>query len=173
MNQLEIDFEGLYVRYEKMLKGIVRSIIHDPFLTEDIVQDTFVKAYQKLETLTHSDRAGAWLSMIARRTAIDYLRKEKKNEAYLIENFYEYTASPQPSIDQIVDNAELIEKMYDCVNEWDDARRQVFLLKAFHGMKDEDISNQLHIKLGTVKTWIHRSRRLLKTELVNHQRQLA
>jgi RNA polymerase sigma factor (sigma-70 family) len=173
MNQLELEFEGLYFRYEKMLKGIVRSIIHDPFLTEDVVQDTFIKAYQKLGTLTHSDRAGAWLSMIARRTAIDYLRKEKKNDAYPVEDFYEYTASGQLSIDQIVEHTVLLEKMYDCVNEWDDAKRQVFLLKALHGMKDEDISDQLHIKLGTVKTWIHRSRKLLKTELVNHQRQLA
>ncbi|WP_108670729.1 RNA polymerase sigma factor [Peribacillus acanthi] len=173
MNQHELEFEGLYVRYEKMLKGIVRSIIHDPFLTEDIVQDTFIKAYQKMETLTHSDKMGAWLSMIARRTAIDYLRKEKKTEAYFVEDFYEYTASPQPSIDQIVENSDLLEKMYDCVNEWDASKRQVFLLKALHGMKDEDISDHMHIKLGTVKTWIHRSRRLLRTELVNKKRQLA
>ncbi|MBA9024808.1 MULTISPECIES: RNA polymerase sigma factor [Bacillaceae] len=164
-NDLDDHFAALYQQYSKKLNRIVYQMTKDAFLAEDIVQETFIKAFSKMETIIDSEKIGAWLTVIAKRTAIDCLRKEKRNSICPIEDTENFVEFLNQSIEQKAELMELIEAVHLQINGWDPDKRKVFVLKSFHGLKEEEISQQMAIKTGTIKTWIFRSRKCLKEQL--------
>lgn len=79
-----IDFNELFRTYSRRLHRLAFSYTRDSFLAEDVVQETFIKAYKKLDTIVDSTKIGAWLSAITARTAIDLLRMEKRKCSRLV-----------------------------------------------------------------------------------------
>ncbi|MGE8081160.1 RNA polymerase sigma factor [Peribacillus loiseleuriae] len=162
---LDDDFAEVYQRYSKMLFQIVYKMTKDSFLAEDIVQETFIKAYSKIETIIDSEKIGAWLIVTAKRTAIDYLRKENRYLISPLEDGQLFVESINNSVEQAAEFMEIMEAVQLQISGWDSDKRKVFLLKSFHGLKEEEISQQMNIKTGTIKTWIFRSRKCLKEQL--------
>src|SRR4051795_4092130 len=80
-----IDFSELYRLFYKRLFYIGYSITRDLHIAEDVVQETFIKAMKKIETIEEESKIGAWLSVIATRTAIDFVRRERNKKPILME----------------------------------------------------------------------------------------
>ena len=74
-------FEELYEMYHQSISGVVYSVVRDQTITQDLVQEVFVKAWKNAESYsTEKGRFFTWLLNIARNTAIDELRsKSHKN----------------------------------------------------------------------------------------------
>lgn len=81
-NKNEIAFEQLYNMYCKSIHGIIYSIVHDDEISEELVTDVFMKAWNNAESYSKDKgRFFTWLLNIARNTAIDKLRsKSFKNK---------------------------------------------------------------------------------------------
>jgi RNA polymerase sigma factor (sigma-70 family) len=75
-------FEILAKQHESMLLAYVLSLVSDPQLAEDIAQDTFVIAYQKIATLRKPESFGPWLRGIARLEVFTVLRKRGKEISF-------------------------------------------------------------------------------------------
>ncbi|KMY42780.1 RNA polymerase sigma factor [Peribacillus loiseleuriae] len=158
-------FAEMYQRYSKKLYKMIFNMTKDAFLAEDIVQETFIKAFCKMETIIDSEKIGAWLTVIAKRTAIDYLRKENRYLISPLEDGQLFVETINNSVEQAAEFMEIMEAVQLQISGWDSAKRNVFLLKSFYGLKEEEISQQMNIKTGTIKTWIFRSRKCLKEQL--------
>ena len=76
MNDLDA-YEILIREHEQMLQSYLLVMVHDPSLAEDLAQQAFVQAYQKLSTLKKKESFAAWLRTIARNLAINELRHRK------------------------------------------------------------------------------------------------
>jgi RNA polymerase sigma factor (sigma-70 family) len=161
-----IDFDQLFTMYSRRLHYIAYSVIKDRYLAEDVVQETFIKAYKKIDTIEDIEKVGAWLSAIAARTAIDFLRSEKRKNLVLtdesiMEQMNGYCATSmntEEEVDTLLFKEELNRSMEQLSSEY----QEVLVLKVDHGLKENEIASLLQLKSATVKTRLYRARKKLK-----------
>ncbi|MBN6206851.1 RNA polymerase sigma factor [Ralstonia pickettii] len=80
-----INFTEIYSIHYHRLVQIGYSITKDIQLAEDVVQETFIKAIKRIDSIQDKGKLPAWLSVIAKRTAIDMIRSEQKKKGILME----------------------------------------------------------------------------------------
>ncbi|MBO0959796.1 RNA polymerase sigma factor [Neobacillus sp. MM2021_6] len=160
----KIDFSEVYRMYYKRLFHISYSITRDLHLAEDVVQETFIKAMKKVETIEEEKKMGAWLSVIATRTAIDYVRSERKKHATLMEeDMLECLGTEMmQNVEEEVELASFQEQVNAAIATLTTEYQAVLNLKLLHGLKEYEIASVLDIKPSTVKTRIYRARKQLK-----------
>ncbi len=146
---IQKDNEAFEVIYENTKKGVfsmIISIVNNKAATEDLMQDTYMKMIQKIHQYKRGKNFYAWLLQIAKNTALDYYRKEKKN----------IVLDPQ-------DNSYIFEKetrddnyyaVYDMIKPLEENEKEVVLLRVVSDMKFKDIAKSVKKPLGTV-LWIY------------------
>ncbi|MDL4842231.1 RNA polymerase sigma factor [Aquibacillus rhizosphaerae] len=162
------EFSTIYETYYQRVYHAAWKITRDNYLAEDVVQETFIKAYNNIDRLTDDSKIGAWLSTIASRTAIDVLRKEKRASFIPID---EVLFTNYESLKPLL----LVDKELETIWSKEDIKQQivllspklqkVLLLKYQEDIKDEDIAEKLNITLSAVKTRIFRARKIMKQQL--------
>jgi RNA polymerase sigma-70 factor (ECF subfamily) len=136
----------------------------DAYLAEDIVQETFIKAMKKAETIIDEEKAGAWLSVIARRTALDVIRRERRKAAVPMEqDMLECLGvATKQNVEQEVESGFAAEEITGAVKKLTGSYRDILLLKIDRGLKEREIAVMLNLNPSTVKTRIFRARKQLK-----------
>ncbi|TYS57580.1 RNA polymerase sigma factor [Sutcliffiella horikoshii] len=162
-----MDFTTLYkVHYDRVFQ-VSFAVIRDRQLAEDIVQETFIKAYKKMDSLQDGDKVDAWLCVIATRTAIDFVRRERKNRGCPMELDVlgclgkEAGHNVAAEVEMKMLKELLDEKMEDFSKE----DKKLLVLKMERGLKEREIANALEMNPATVKSKIHRARRKLKERM--------
>jgi RNA polymerase sigma-70 factor (ECF subfamily) len=144
-------FSYLYDNYSGALFGLIYKMVNDKELSEDILQEAFVKIWNNFSNYDSSKgRLFTWLLNLTRNLTIDTLRSKgykKQSKIHTDEN----------SVSNFTDSTNVAEK-FDAMG----IRKQLTLLKNdqkkiidlayFGGFTQEEISKQLGIPLGTVKT---------------------
>ncbi|RBP95897.1 RNA polymerase sigma-70 factor (ECF subfamily) [Cytobacillus firmus] len=159
-----MDITELYTCHYKRLYHICFSMTRDAYLAEDIVQETFIKAMKKAETIIDEEKAGAWLSVIARRTALDVIRKERRKTAVPMEqDMLECLGiAAKQNVEQEVESGFAAEEITGAVKKLTGSYRDILLLKIDRGLKEREIAAMLNLNPSTVKTRIFRARKQLK-----------
>ncbi|KAB2338937.1 RNA polymerase sigma factor [Cytobacillus depressus] len=154
--------------YYKRLFHVAFCITRDHHLAEDVVQETFLKAYQKIHTIQDKEKMGSWLSAITTRTAIDFIRKEKKTtERLAVGTDLENTKiTMSQNVEQEVELNFMQEQIQDAVNSLSPDQKRMFLLKISHGLKEKEIADLLMLNQNTVKTKLYRIRKYLKAMIL-------
>ena len=163
----ETAFESLIKKYQKQVHAQALRQIDDFQIAEDIVQETFVQVYQKLDTLEDPTRFPKWLHVIVNRRCIAWLRKNRlqtqpleetdiseiETEAYsrhIAEEHARTTAEAQ---------RDLVKKLLAKLKESD---REVITLHYFEEMTSSEIGEFLGVSENTVKSRLQRARQRLK-----------
>ena len=161
-----VDFNQLYAKYAKRLHYIAYQYTKDRFLAEDIVQEAFIKAYKKIDTVEDSDKLGSWLSVITARTAIDFLRLEKRKCWMLVDPFIMEpmlgVSVNEENIEDVVGVRLFQEDISRSMEQLSKEFREVLILKIQYGLKENEIASLLDLKSATVKTRLYRARKQLK-----------
>ena len=136
--------------YADDVKYFILSKVKHKDITEDILQETFIKVHTKLHTLKEDHKLKSWLFSIARYTVLDYFR-ERKLELPVEVIEVQFNAEPHEHTEQdclrgIIKN---LPKKY----------RDPLFLSDIKGMKQQEVANQLHLSLPTVKSQIQRARK--------------
>lgn len=161
-----IDFNQVYEKNFQRLYYIAYKYTKDRQWAEDIVQESFLKAYKKIDTIEDTKKLGAWLSAITARTAIDFLRSEKRNKAMPADN-----AALEPVMGQEINGMNTEEEVGIRLFQEDLGRsmknlskefQEVLILKVNYGLKENEIASLLDLKSATVKTRLYRARKQLK-----------
>ncbi|MDE0469935.1 MAG: sigma-70 family RNA polymerase sigma factor [Candidatus Poribacteria bacterium] len=165
----EAAFTALVKKYEKQIHVFVWRRVRDYHVAEEITQDTFLRAYEKLGTLRNPNRFSGWLYMIATRCFLTWLGQkriqmqslEAMSEAEVEALFYaQYMAEQTEKLAtekqrQVV--AYLLQKL--------PAReRTAVVLHYLSEMTCEEIGDFLEVSPNTVKSQLHRARKRLKGE---------
>lgn len=163
-----VDMNELCTLYNKRLFQVAYCITRDYYLAQDAVQETLIKAYQKIGTIEDPEKIGAWLSAIAARAAIDIVRKERKIKDRTASHVEIETANLKmdQNVEQEVEMNLLKEQIHQAINSLSLDQRKVFLLKINSGLKEKEIAQLLKINQNTVKTKIYRVRKQLKEMLM-------
>ena len=154
-------------RYQRRLLGLLTHASGNRELAEDIAQDTFARAFQKLSQFSGESQFYTWLARIAMNLLVSSRRKKRLENQFEREGF-------EQAMDSVADgnapddNMQLSE-IQQCVRQaialLDHERRTVLLLRDFDGMDYDAIAETLEIPVGTVRSRLHRARLELKSIL--------
>jgi len=156
-------FGVLMARYEnKMLIYIRRisSVTNEE--AEDILQDSFLKAYQNLNSFDDKFSFSSWLYRIVHNETISHWRKDKSrpqgNAAYVDDEFFERIVDTQDIVAD-VDKKILKKAMQGVFTDMDDKYREILILKYIEDKSYDEISDILKKPPGTVATHINRAKK--------------
>lgn len=158
-------FHYLYNTHYQEMFYIANNIIKDRHMAEDIIQETFIKAYKHREEIVDCNKIKFWLRTVVTRTAIDVLRKEKRVQLSSIEDVHISLLNPlySYSLEEEVANNLYYKNIKKNIANLNPLLRDVINLKVIYDYRDEDIAKKLNISLSAVKSRIHRARKQLKT----------
>ncbi len=159
-------FRELYQANASGVFALVRSLVAEPELAEDVLQETFVRAWERLPKLRGAGAFKVWLRQIARRQAIDALRARRARPSVPLDEddpAHEPAASDNPEGD--VGRSAMAEDVRRAVDALPEAQRQVVVLHHLDGMDVKDVAAVLGMPLGTVLSRLARGREALKRRL--------
>lgn len=163
----ETAFARLVRKYQKQVHTLAWRKIRDFHIAEDITQETFLQAYQKLETLEDPTRFPRWLYVIADRLCIAWLRKNQRQTEPLEEADLSGIETEAYSRFVATEHAEtfaearrdLVEKLLAKLKE---NNRTVVTLHYLEGMSYAEIVNLLGVPENTIRSRLRRARQQLK-----------
>lgn len=162
-------FEFLILKYQSQIFYTAMNIVKNKEYAEDISQDAFLKAYEKLETLQDKNHFFAWLKRIAVNLALNHYERGKRivdieSDENDTSYFDRITGGESPEDFLIKDELKKYVKMF--VDSLPDRLRTVVMLREVEDMSYEEISELLNIPLGTVRSRLFNARQIIKDRLV-------
>ena len=157
----------LYDRYGRMAFAIIQRIVKDAGITEDLVQETFLRVWNRVHAFDDQKGAlGPWIMTVARNRAIDHLRSV---EGRMSQNMYEFTGNERPDLfgdlekDMLnSDRARILRVAFTKLNQ---NQKTVLELAYFEGLSQTEMAEQMKQPLGTIKTWVRSALQALRSEL--------
>lgn len=151
----------------RRLFRLARGVLRNDAEAEDVVQDTYVRAFTHLEQFRGDSSLSTWLSRITMNAALGRLRRQRpgvelsaleKSEAQIIPFPLASQDDPEKSMAQ----REIQHVVEHAIDELPEAFRIVFITRVIEGMNVEESAELLGLKPETVKTRLHRARNLLR-----------
>lgn len=154
----EVDgMEMLYDKYASVLFGLLKKIVQDEVVAEDLLEGAFIQAWDKIDSYEETrGSVFSWLTTVARNKAIDHIRskiyKTRVRESTELNDihFNLNTDLPNPLDNSILaDNATIVG---EAVSQIPEDQIEVIEIAYYQGISQSEISEQLHLPLGTVKS---------------------
>lgn len=172
-------FEQIYRRHAARVHGLCLRLAGDREQAEGLTQDTFVKAWLALGGYGGQAPLGAWLGRIAVNRWRDQWRTDRRAQRWLVDTGGEETwdqtagaaaAGPREGAGSLLAGVDL-ERMIARLPE---GARTVFVLHEVEGYPQSEVAALLGVTEGTIKSQMHRARRLLRamfteTGMVRHE----
>lgn len=147
-------FNLIVRKYQERLYWHIRKIVISHEDTDDVLQNTFIKAYQGLEKFREDASLFTWLYRIATNESLTFLKKERKRIFYSIDDYQQQLVRTLVS-DPHFDGDELQLKLQKAIIRLPEKQRLVFNMKYFDEMKYENMSAILGTSVGALKASYH------------------
>lgn len=154
-------FQELYSLYAKAMFNISVRILNNSDEAEEVLQDAFLKAFEKIDTYDKNYAFGVWLKRIVINRSLDVLKKRKLNFVSIDDVQY----AEHEEEEEAIYDVEVIKK---CIRELPDGYRTVISLFLFEDHTHKEIAELLGISEGTSKSQYNRAKKKL-IELVKQK----
>ena len=169
----DMAFRTIMERHNRRLYRIARSILRNDSEAEDVVQQAYVNAFTHLGGFRGDSSLATWLSRITMNEALGRLRRERQpvtletfevqgTEAQIIK-FPQMVTSDDP--ERTMAQREILQLVERATDKLPEIFRIVFMTRVIEGMSIEETGNLLGLPFDTVKTRLHRARRVVREEL--------
>lgn len=145
-------FEQVVRLYSEQLYWQVRHIVLTHEDSNDVLQNTFIKAWQAIDSFHGDSKLITWLSRIAINESLDFLRRQKNA---LSTDDVDTSVANQLMADDYFDGNEAEALLQEAIARLPDVQRTVFQLRYFDDMKYSDISQLLNTSEGALKASYH------------------
>ena len=145
-------FDQLYALYAPLVHGIVLARVPRSEV-EDLVQDIFLDAYKKLNTLRDWAAFGPWIAMIARNRAIDFHRRSRE------------TVELTDDVQSIDSHESRAMEILELIKELPHAYHETLVLRFVEGMTGPEIAARTGLTPASVRVNLHRGMKLLREKL--------
>ncbi|HSL21941.1 MAG TPA: sigma-70 family RNA polymerase sigma factor [Vicinamibacterales bacterium] len=148
-------FERLYVSYGRMVHGILLARV-PRVQVDDLVQDVFIAAWQRLRSLRDDAAFGGWLAAIARNRATDHHRQVVDTVA-LSEDLSGHGGMPDAPYEAA--------RALEAIRALPDAYRETLVLRLVEGLSGPEIADRTGLTPASVRVNLHRGMKLLREKL--------
>jgi RNA polymerase sigma-70 factor (ECF subfamily) len=159
---------ALYREYGRLVYAVAYRVLGRHDLAEEAAQETFVRAWKAADRVEVDRDPAPWLATIAKRAAIDIYRREARRPAVALSDV---AAGDRElvSLPPELDTLDAVWRVRRAIDELPPDEATIVRLQHLDGMTHSEISEQLGIALGTVKSRSHRAHRKL-ARLLGHLR---
>ena len=164
-------FNTLVEKYQKSVHALAWGMIGDFHYAEDITQDTFLRAYQKLSTMKDPSQFLRWLHVITERLCLNWLRKQKSEKQSqsledtpmeeIAKSDYAHYVLEARETEATEHRLEIVKNLLDKLSE---KERTVMSLYYLGEMTTQEIGTFLGVSLETIRTRLSRARKRLREE---------
>lgn len=147
----------LYKLYAHSLYNSIVRIVPNTMDAEDVLQETFIKAFEKISQLEDTAAVGGWLKKIAVNTALNFIRKRRVYFEEVDENTMDESQEVPGNIS--------MELIHQKIKALPDGCRLVLSLFLLEGYQHREIAEMLSISESTSKTQYRRAKQLLRNDL--------
>jgi RNA polymerase sigma-70 factor, ECF subfamily len=145
-------------RYLRAARAVAIAIVGEPAAAEDVCQDAFVYAIERIDDCRQPERFGPWLLQIVRNRAKNLNRNEKRVVA--IEDVAIESGGASPAAE--AERADLRGRLLAALSHLPEERREVVLLHDLEGWTHREIAERLELPAGTVRSHLHLARKRLR-----------
>jgi len=155
-------FKEIYDRNINMLFNLARRLAGTSAEAEDIVQDAFIRAYQKIHLFAGRSTLSSWLYRICLNIGLEHLRRKKGT-------FEDLNDSNCGTIEPDQKKVVLRRKLEKAISKLPQGCRTVFILHDIEGFNHKEIAEQLHMAEGTSKSQLFKARAMLRKLLTGRE----
>lgn len=163
----------LVERHTRSIYGVAYRMTGNEQDAEEILQETFLRAYKSLRSFELRSSFSTWLYRIAVNRCLDFLKAKKMTDAYQIseepggeENEREIqVAASNPGPDRLLLSAEARQKIGEAISLLTPAERVAFTMRHMEGKSIEEISKTLNVRASAAKNSIFRAVQKIRKEL--------
>ncbi len=153
-------FDQLVRRHLRAAHAVARSKLDIPADADDVVQDAFIKALQRIDDCRNPEGFRGWLLVIVRNTAHNYRERERLRAAAPLEKVASAASGDDPLAD--IANAELRGRLSEAMENLTELQRKVLVLYDLEGWKHGEIARELGISAGSSRVHLHVARRSMR-----------
>ncbi len=167
----ELAFRVIMLRHNRRLYRIARGIIRSDIDAEDVVQEAYIKAFRHFAEFRGDSSLATWLSRITINEALQALRRKRsKSETQIEEPRHEaqIITFPNTAVDdpeKTMAQRQILQLVERATDNLPENFRLVFITRVVEGMSVEETAEILGIPPETVKTRLHRARKLVREQL--------
>jgi RNA polymerase sigma-70 factor (ECF subfamily) len=163
-------FRVLVERHSRLVFRVAYRLTGNEHDAEDVVQETFLRAYNRLELFEERSHFGSWIYRIAANCAYDLLRQRVRHDKRFettddTEAGQDAFPSEDPAQDRVLFGAEVRNRVEGVLGKMSAAERSAFVLRHFEGFSIEEIGRALDLDTSATKHSIFRAVRKLRRAL--------
>lgn len=163
-------FEKLFAESRGKLFSIAFSVVRNKDSAEDVLQTSYIKAWNNFDSYDSSKKFTNWMTSIVKNASIDSLRnKTRQLDTYSLEYFNRHTqendtfdiVDSSANLEQNYEQKEFLSEVFEMINQLPDDLREVMN----HLIDDKsyaEISEQMKLPLNTIRTKVHRAKKILR-----------
>lgn len=148
-------FEVLLTRYKSKVYSYIFQIVRDRELTEDIFQDTFIKAIVTIQQGRYQENGKflGWINRIAHNLIIDFFRKEKNENTFSADGAgYDISNSSKlsdMSIEDVMSNEQVLADVVKMIDFLPDVQQEVVRMRFFEDLSFKEIAEKTNVSINT------------------------
>lgn len=144
-------FGELVHRYERRVMRVIGQFVTDSIQVEDLAQETFIRAFQRLDQFDPSRRFGPWLFRIGVNLTLDYLRRRKRRGWWALFTDSTGDRAPDPATEDPRETLDLSQEVQRVLEQLPENYRTVIVLRDLENFSTSEIAAILNRKEATIR----------------------
>jgi len=157
------DFEALFNKYYAGLCYYAYKFVHNKEVAKDLVQDVFVKSWDKRSDFTTEQPIKNFLYISLRNSCLNYIRHSVVEKKFIELSDIDAREN-EKGLSNLI-KAEVVMSLREAIDKLPEGCRMVLKLAYFEGLKNDEIASELGISINTVKTQRQRAMKLMRLSL--------
>jgi RNA polymerase sigma-70 factor (family 1) len=158
-------FANLVQRLKDRMFRLALDIVKNEELAEDVVQEVFIKVWEKRDVLSSIENLDAYCIRMAKNLAIDKTRLKHFKNQDISNAIHMHVSDPSPV--QMTEWTETLQLIREWIKDLPPNQREVLMLRDFEGLTYQEIAETLEIPINQVKVYLFRARQYLRIKMMN------
>ena len=163
--QNTITFNDIWLKFSHPIKDFIRNQTHNADVTDDILQEIFIKIHQNLHLLREENRVAGWVFQIARNTVLNYFRIQKRQAEN--QEFYQYETDGESPFKENNLNEMVGIWLEEFKKDLNPKYQEALQLVDIEGITQVELAHRLGISISGAKSRVQRGRQQLKQKLID------
>ena len=163
--QNTITFNDIWLKFSHPIKDFIRNQTHNADVTDDILQEIFIKIHQNLHLLREENRVAGWVFQIARNTVLNYFRIQKRQAEN--QEFYQHETERENYFKENNLNEMVGIWLEEFKKDLNPKYQEALQLVDIEGITQVELAHRLGISISGAKSRVQRGRQQLKQKLID------